>query len=138
MSSKIPSQANIEKLLIYLPLFERPGRSFVKNWIGGEKTAAGEFTIPYPDYEEDVKAFFKEASQAVWTDAKYASATASKMLEDAQAVGNATIEEARTMLTYCVRGERFCAGHWASVLEAGHIVALLRRLQQIKEAYSAV
>jgi len=49
----------------------------------------------------------------------------------AEAINNASIENIRTMLTCCVRGERFCAGHWASALESGQIVALLRRLKQI-------
>jgi hypothetical protein len=33
------------------------------------------------------------------------------------------------MLTYCVRGERFCDGHWAAMLESGRVVAILRRLR---------
>ena len=137
MLRKIPSQANITKLLAYLPLFDKPGRLFVRRWIGGEKSADGVFTIPYPDYEDDVKEFFKAASQACWTDTEYEPEAARKMLDDTAAVNKASIENIRTMLTFCVRGERFCEGHWAAVLESGQIAALLRRLEQIQAASSA-
>ena len=136
MLKKIPSQANITKLLAYLPLFDKPERLFVKRWIGGEKSAEGALTILPPDCEDDVKEFFRAASQACWTDTEYEPSKARKMLDDAEAVNNASIENIRTMLTYCVRGERFCEGHWASVLEYGQIVALLRRLAQIQAASS--
>jgi hypothetical protein len=38
------------------------------------------------------------------------------------------------MLTYCVRGERFCDGHWENLLRSGRVVALLRRLAELREA----
>jgi hypothetical protein len=36
------------------------------------------------------------------------------------------------MLTFCVRGERFCDGHWAEMVKAGRIGAILRRLEQLR------
>jgi hypothetical protein len=64
----------------------------------------------------------------------YIPETATKMLADLQVVGKADIQNIRTMLTYCVRGERFCDGHRDSILRSGHLVALLKRLQQIQAA----
>ena len=39
------------------------------------------------------------------------------------------------MLTYCVRGERFCDGFWGSAIESGKIRAILERLKEIQQEY---
>ena len=36
------------------------------------------------------------------------------------------------MLTFCVRGERFCDGHWGAMVREGRIGAILHRLQQLR------
>jgi hypothetical protein len=38
------------------------------------------------------------------------------------------------LLTLHVRGDRFVEGHLASVLESGHVTAILERMQQIRDA----
>lgn len=38
------------------------------------------------------------------------------------------------MLTYCVRGERFFAGHWSAMIEQGYICRLLQRLRQLRKS----
>ena len=53
------------------------------------------------------------------------------MLEDQQAVETAELGQIKTMITYCVRGERFCDGHWGAMIELGHISRLLQRLSQL-------
>lgn len=55
-----------------------------------------------------------------------------RSLEDEAGIRRATITQIRTMLTYCVRGERFCDGHWETVLKSGRVVALLRRLGALR------
>lgn len=131
MSNKMPTNADINILLAYLPQFDKPDRQFAQ-WRGGEKTAEGHLTLPYPVYDKDVEEFFEAASQPCWSDTAYRSEAAQKMLDNQQALDKANIEDIRTMLTYCVRGERFCEGHRDALLKAGKIVALLRRLQQIQ------
>ena len=54
------------------------------------------------------------------------------MLVSDDGVRDATIEQIKTMLTYCVRGERFNDGHWAAMLEGGHVRRLLERLAEIQ------
>ncbi|OGL43716.1 MAG: hypothetical protein A2161_13445 [Candidatus Schekmanbacteria bacterium RBG_13_48_7] len=49
------------------------------------------------------------------------------MLENIKSIDTATIDTIKLILTYCVRGERFCDGHWGAVLESGIIVAVLKR-----------
>jgi hypothetical protein len=54
------------------------------------------------------------------------------MLEDEARVRRASLDEIKTMLTYCVRGERFCDGHCGEMIEQGHVRRLLERLEEIR------
>ena len=45
-------------------------------------------------------------------------------------VRRASLDEIRTMLTYCVRGERFCDGRWGAMIQGGHVQRLLERLAE--------
>jgi hypothetical protein len=44
----------------------------------------------------------------------------------------ADLFQIKTMLAYCVRGERFCEGHWGEMIEGGHIRRLLERLGELR------
>ena len=122
----------IDELLRFLPLFDVPGREFIEKWAGGEKTRDGAIIRPYPVYPQDVKDFYHLAGQDCWSDYDYEPQGASKMLQDDEFIRTATVENIKTMLTYCVRGERFCDGVWAEMLRSGRIVAILKRLQVLK------
>jgi hypothetical protein len=123
----------IDELLRFLPLFEKPNRAFVEVWEGGEKSPEEAVTMPYPVYSADVKEFFRLAAQPCWSDNEYEPTAATAMLDDDETIRRATIEQVRTMLTYCARGERFCDGHWEGVLRSGKVVALLRDLPGLVE-----
>lgn len=124
----------IDELLCFLPLFTVPGRTFVESVGGGQDTGDGAITIPYPIYAEDVLAFYRLAGQPCWSDYSYRPREAVRMLADEAFIRRATLAEVKTMLTYCVRGERFGDGHWAAMLESGKIVALLERLRVLRDA----
>ena len=100
---------------------------------GGEETADGAVTMRYPLYCKDVLAFYRLAGQPWWSDYGYEPRAAAQMLADMARIARATLDEIKTMLTYCVRGERFADGHWAAMLESGKVVAILRRLQVLRE-----
>ena len=123
----------MDELLRFLPLFENPDREYVVDWGGGETTADGAITVPYPVYCDDVLEFFKLAGQTYWSDFNYDRRQAHGMLSDDDLIATASLDQIKTMLTYCVRGERFVDGHWAHMLESGRIVALLRRLAELRE-----
>ena len=123
----------IDELLRFLPLFDVPGRKFVEGWAGDEETPDGAITIPFPKYCDDVLAFFALAGQPCWSDYGYEPRQTHKMLNDDQFISSCSLHDIRTMLTYCVRGERFCDGHWEKVLESGRVVAILRRLEVLRE-----
>ncbi len=132
MNQDAITREKIDELLRFLPLFEEPGRSFVTQWAGGKTTANGAITMPYPIYAEDVSEFFRLAGDPFWCDYAYDPAKAGKLLEDDTFIAQATLDEIKTLLTYCVRGERFCDGHWDAVLRSGRIAAILRRLAVLK------
>lgn len=114
-----PTLEEMDDLLRFLPVLAQPGRSFM--------------TAPR-QYMPDVQAFFRRAGSGWWSDPDYEPTRAARMLADDDAVGRATLQEVRAMLTCCVRGERFGDGYWEGILQSGRVVALLRRLQVLREA----
>lgn len=132
MSHHEITRDDIDALLEFLPRFDKRGRTFAK-WSEMVKNADGSFSLPYPVYDEDVEEFFSLVSQRGWLDYGYKPEEAARMLADEEFIKQASLEQVKKMLTYCVRGERFCDGHRESLLEGGQIVALLRRLKAIRE-----
>jgi hypothetical protein len=133
MDSVAMTTEKMDELLRFLPVFQNPDREYVKDWGGGERTSDGAVTVPYPIYCDDVLEFFTLAGQTYWSDFHYDPREAHAMLSDDDVIATASLDQIKTMLTYCVRGERFVDGHWAHMLESGRIVALLRRLAVLQE-----
>lgn len=86
-----------------------------------------------PVYPDDVEAFYRWAKDPVWMDTDYDPAEASRLIADDDYIAAASVAELRPLMTFCVRGERFHDGHWASMLEHGRVQAILRRLALLKE-----
>ena len=59
--------------------------------------------------------------------------TLKNMIGNKNLINNASLEQIITMLTYCVRGERFCDGFWASMIEDRYIKLLLERLIELNQ-----
>lgn len=134
MRTRKPTAQDIAQLVGFLPLLYKNGFTPIREWHGGSKKQNGIITIPRPKYEGIVEDFFQAASGDCWTDYNYQPAEAARMLKDSKFVETANIDQIRTMLTYCVRGERFHSGHWAVMIESGHIRQILRRLSEIKSS----
>lgn len=132
MNSRPPTFQEIDALLAFLPLFSAAGFEPVERWAGGE-TSGGAMAMPWPQYNPAVEAFMRAAGQEAWSDDGYRPPLAASMLQDADFVGRASLAEIRTMLTYCVRGERFSDGHWAAMIERGYLRRLLERLRQLRQ-----
>src|SRR6201989_3679310 len=132
MSRHKIEREDIDALLEFLPRFEQPGRVFA-SWSETWKNADGSISLPFPEYGEDVQDFFRLVAQHGWLDYGYKPEEAARMLADGELVGRADVEQLKAMLTYCLRGERFCEGFWETLLHGGQIAALLRRLRAIRE-----
>ena len=126
-----PSLQDIETLTAYLPRLYAPGFSAVVKWEGG-KNKDGTYTMPYPTYDPLVDEFFRAVSGGGWLDYNYNPEQAWKMIKDESLIRTASIVQIRSMLTFCVRGERFSDGHWEQMIQEGHIRRLLERLNVIK------
>lgn len=129
--TSLPTLQDIEELTAYLPRLHAEGFSPVVRWEGGEKRKDGSYTMPYPTYDSLVEEFFRTISGA-WLDYEYNPEQAYVMLKDEQLIRTASLSQIKTMLTFCVRGERFSDGHWGEMIEQGHIRRLLERLNEIK------
>ena len=130
MKTRLPTSREIAALVAFHPELCAEGFTPIKGWRGGGQGLDGEIAMPQPQYDDLVEKFFRTASSDCWSDYVYQPDVAGRMLEDCEAVKNATLSEIQTMLTYCVRGERFCDGHWGAMIECGHIRRILKRLAE--------
>ena len=126
-----PTVQEIEALTAYLPRLYAEGFSPVTSWEGG-KQKDGSYILPYPHYHSLVDEFFRAVASGGWIDFEYRPEQAYQMLKDEELVKTASLSQIKAMLTFCLRGERFSDGHWAQMIEEGHIRRLLERLNQIK------
>jgi len=129
---RLPPRRAIDELIAFLPRLTADGFAPVREWGGGEKQADGAYVMPWPVYEEVVKELFEAAGKDCWMDFGYVPEEAGHMLEDRALVRHASLGQVKTMLTYCVRGERFCDGHWGAMIEQGHVRRLLERLAELR------
>jgi hypothetical protein len=126
-----PTIEEIDELLAFLPKLYAAGFVPVRRWSGGEKQE-GAITMPWPEYDDAVSRFFQAASASCWNDPDYNPAEAGNLLRDEATVSKADLDTLKTLLTFCVRGERFCDGHWGAMIEEGHVRRLLERLADIR------
>ena len=127
----LPTLQEIETLTSFLPRLYAAGFSPVLRWYGGKQND-GAFTLPYPDYDPLVREFFSVAANECWRDYDYNPEQGYQMLKDENFVKTASLAQIKSMLTFCVRGERFSDGHWEEMIEKGYIRRLLERLNEIK------
>ena len=128
---KLPTLKEIEDLTAYLPRLYAEGFTPVLHWNKSEKLKDGSFSMPYPDYHPLVHEFFS-LGVGPWIDYEYNPEQAYQMLKDEQVIKTASLPQIKSMLTYCVRGERFSDGHWEEMIEKGYIRRILERLNEIK------
>lgn len=134
MKTRCPTAQEIEELVAFLPQLYAVGFSPIIRWHGGRKEGSEKFTWPWPEYEKRVTEFFHVASNECWFDRHYSPEHARKKLDSPNGVETATLAEIKTMLTFCVRGERFGDGFWGSMIDSGHIRRLLGRLIVLESA----
>jgi hypothetical protein len=132
MKTGQPALQEIDDLLLFLPGLCAEGFVPIRRWGGGEMNPNGAYVMPWPVYDEVVKEFIEAAEQDCWTDFDYVPDQAGQLLLSEDGVRNATLDQIKTMLTYCVRGERFGEGHWAAMIEGGHVRRLLERLRELQ------
>lgn len=119
----------LDAVLRFLPIFERPGFVFGK-WHSPE----GQF--PYYSMSREAMGFVQTLSdQQIIFPFDWGSwqEEAERYVSAPEALETADLLVLRKLLTTHVRKDRFVEGHLASMLECGHITAILRRLKEIRE-----
>lgn len=87
--------------------------------------------MPWPDYPRALEDFFAAAAAPAWSDASYCPASCAERVHADGGIEQADLASLRRLLTWMVRGERFCDGHWAAMLSQGHLRRWLQRLAQL-------
>ena len=81
-------------------------------------------------YHPYVLRFFELVSQEHWKDYKYVDNFSEEMVGSGK-IEEASINQLKTILTWCDRTERFFEGHWEYVIEIDIIKRVLNRLNEI-------
>lgn len=118
----------IDAIVPFLDQFEAAGFS-----AGSWRNEPGHF--PWFDFDEVVMQFYQALYGNGWVepfDWTEWQDTASQYVNSPGLIDSADSETVQKLFTTHVRADRFCEGHLASMFENGHIVALLRRLKQIR------
>ncbi len=131
METRLPTYQEMQALVAFLPRLYSPGFQPVIKWNGGDQGKDGSFTLPWPDYDPVVEEFYRTVASEFWLDYGYRPEEAAKMLQDDEFVKSASLAQIKTMLTFCVRGERFSDGHWAEMIENGSIRRILERIDEL-------
>ena len=122
-----------KSVLAFLPGFDRPGYE-AGTFVTDERTKDGTLMFPYWEYREEVLSFVRAVHESgalleefdwpAWQE------RAVSYLESDE-VDNADLETCRRLLMTHVRKDRFMDGHLGEMIESGHIVEVLKRIQQI-------
>lgn len=121
--------ANLDKVLTFLPLFEGPTDNLYS-------VQTDYFTFyPYeysPDVLRFIQTLYNENIIFVfdWSSWKEEAA---RYMEDQELVAQADLSVLRRLLTLHIRADRFNDGHIAMMIDSGHILAILRRLNAIRD-----
>lgn len=132
MMTREPTSQDIEELVAFLPRLYAEDFTPINGWGGGTQGQDEGFTLPWPEYDEVVVEFYRLASSECWADYGYQPEEAGRMLEDNELIKTADLAQIKTMLTYCVRGERFSTGCWAAMIKGGQVRRLLQRLADLE------
>ena len=119
----------LDAVLRFLPIFEQPGYVF-----GEWHIAEGQF--PYYSMHREAMEFVQALydQQVVFSfDWSGWQKEAERFAADPGALQTADLLTLRKLLTTHFRKDRFVEGHLASMLECGHVTAILRRLGKIRE-----
>jgi hypothetical protein len=131
MKTRLPTYQEMQELVAFLPRLYSGGFKPVIKWNGGKQGKDGTFRLPWPVYHPLVEKFYRLAASPSWLDYEYSPEEAARMLKDEEFVKSASLSQIKSMLTFCVRGERFSDGHWAEMIENGYIRMILERINEL-------
>jgi len=129
MTDETLNEARVKELLSYLPFFENSKGKSIAKWCGGERDKDGTLIMPFPEYPAEVHRFIEAAAQPWWRDGDYLAAKPRELLD--AGLEGADLHKVKSVLTYIVRGERFCDGFWDGLIESGAIALVLEKIRDL-------
>jgi len=120
----------INKVLKFLPIFEQKGYRF-SEWVYPSPSEDGTIFSPFLEYRKEVNEFITILHEEEFTTPFDWGNWQDQADFEPHVLKKANLETLQKLLTIHIRKERFCDGHLATVLENGHIIAILRRLKEI-------
>lgn len=84
------------------------------------------------DYPSWVNQLFRVANGPEWQDTNYNPAIEENHLDD-EYIYDASLKQIRSLLTYCVREERFSMGFWAQIIDNGIMMSILKRIEELSK-----
>jgi O-acetyl-ADP-ribose deacetylase len=127
------TQEGIRQVLEFLPIFEEGYEGELYEWVTFEKQN-GVTQMPYVDYSPEVMRFRSALGSAGFIhpyDWMAWQEEASRYLNEFDLLKTADLETLRKLFTLHVRRDRFVEGHFAEMIDTGHIRALLHRLKEL-------
>lgn len=133
MTQTSPSAKDIDVLLAFLPILGADEVQIYEKDSDEQTVEDGVLQITSPNYSDSVLDFFHAARGPAWRDSDYVEKQADKILSDPNKIAEASLQDIKTLLTFCVRAERFCEGSWGDRVKGGEIKAILTRLAELRK-----
>ncbi|KMJ57406.1 hypothetical protein AB685_15360 [Bacillus sp. LL01] len=118
---------NMDNLFSYNSYFEKDNIEFYK-W---EKPKEG--FMAFPEYDCKFLDFIDEVYTSGLLIGDYVNCLEGLSDEYISVIPAASLDELQAILTYYVRGERFCDGFWATAIDEKIFLKLLKRLREVRE-----
>ena len=127
-----PTQVEIETLVGFLPHLNDPecAQTERQTESGGDVFSLGILT-----YSEDAYRLLEFLSGSRFVQRQFAwpdwQEKAERYVVEPERLRTASMDDLQRLLTTHVRKERFCEGHFAAMLECGHIAAIVERVAEL-------
>ena len=119
-----------EVLFPFIEYFEKCPK---QEWSGGSNKD-GVLTWPYCNFSEELSQFLEVFYESDLPDTNYMGTLELYGVEGgkcAEAIPSANVELLLAILTFYIRGDRFCEGLLDSAIQKGIIADILKRLQEL-------
>ncbi len=132
-------QDRLSRLGAFAEIFEADGFKFAE-LRGREESSPGVFQMPWYDLSEPAATFTQLCYDDGWVLPNFdwmewsRTPEASAPRDDPEAVGKATAEQLAKLLTMRIRADRFCDGALAEAFDAGLLLRVTRRAQELAKA----
>ncbi len=107
MPDDVPTSADVQRLVEFLPILHDPKLELVK-WHLGNQSGEAPTTLPHPNYHPVIEEFVQLVTQPCWLDRRYDPVRSGKLLRERDHVAEASLKELRPLFTFIIGGERFC------------------------------